>query len=138
MNNLLLILIQTIIDIYLIRFVHKSTKAKKKLGIILKHEKNPAERKMKLMIIYTGIVVLLLHSPDLIISLSLAFTFYSYKYNLIAMDFFTFVLKNISDVCYIISFSLNMFLYYAFNTHFKRKVHDVFQPFIEIRYKYKT
>jgi hypothetical protein len=126
MNSLFLIIIQSTIDICLINFVHKSIKAKKKLGIVHNVDKNPAERKIKLMIILNGLIVSLLHSPDLVISIFLAFKMKHIKDTEIYLDFYSFVLRNISDVFYILSYSLNVFLFYLFNSNYKKSFKKIF------------
>jgi len=129
-NNLCLFILQLIIDFSLLFFIRESIKNKIKILNSKNDNKQNvnirAERSLKMMIIINGFITFLLHSPDLIISITVAMSFNGLEYKQTMLDFFSFVLNNISDICYILSYSINFFLYYFFNSCFRMSFKNIF------------
>jgi hypothetical protein len=129
-NNLCLLLFQVMTDFALLFFIQKSIENKKKVLDSIQNLKNNtnhrAEKSIKMMIIFNGAFVFILHSPDLIVSIWIAFTYSGLEYRLEMLDLFSHVLNNISEICYILSYSLNFFLFYYFNSNFRNAFQVIF------------
>jgi hypothetical protein len=129
-NNICLFLIQFYLDVSLLWFVHKSIKNKEKLfknkRNFQKDKKCVTEKKIKIMIVLNGFFMFVLHIPDLFISIGLAFSFKGFEFQQNLLDYFTHVLNNISDLCYILSLSLNFFVFFFFNNFFRKSFHNIF------------
>jgi len=129
-NNCMFLAFELIIYFKMLHFVHRSVRNKIKLLKTRRSSNNSenirAEKNIKRMIIISCIIIFFLHLPDLMISTWLAFTYSGLDYNHSALDIFSFVLNDISDFCYIISYTLNFFIYYFFNSLFQECFRHIF------------
>jgi hypothetical protein len=139
-SNLGLILIQFFIDIYLFRFVKKSMRHKELLITDKnnlkknnsKHNTNnlKSERNIKLMIITNSMCSLVLHSPDLLISIYMATAYFyadSVLFYVENFDLFSFILSDLGDVIYLFGYSMNFFFFYYFNGYFRKSLKNLFK-----------
>jgi len=83
-------------------------------------ENQKAERKLVLNIVFNDFFLLLLHLPDLFISIYFLFKGSKYIMIMKAIDYFMLILNDISDVCFISGFCLSFFIFYFFNKQFRR------------------
>jgi len=122
-TDFLVIILQLYFDFALIVFVKETIVNKKSLishGFHQRSKNEKLERNTKLMVALSGICLFIFHSPDLCISVFMAFTYkrnrgsyYDYQ------NLFSFLLINISEVIYFISYMLDFFIYYFFNNVFR-------------------
>jgi hypothetical protein len=144
-NNFCLILIQLIVDCKLFRFVHKAHINKL---IILNPDKQiknqTSETRIKLMIIINSTTLFVLHCPEMIISIIMAancgrivkgdisnpvkrYTDYE-AYNEFGFSIFSFFLLDISEIFYLLGYSISFFIYYCFNNVFRNSFKNMFIP----------
>ena len=130
LNNCMFLVFELIIYFKMLHFVHQSIRNKIKLlgNRKLKNNSENArvEKNIKRMIMISCIIIFFLHLPDLIISVWLAFTYSGLVYQHPALDIFSYILNDISEVCYIISYTLNFFIYFYFNSLFQRCFRQIF------------
>ena len=133
-SDFCLIIIQLIIDVSLLKFVRSTWKNKLILLDIKENQKqkinHKIEKNIRLMILMNGFCLLLLHSPEFIISIYMASTDY-YLYDLIPVnvrnfDIFTFILNDVADIVYLLGYSINFFFFYNFNIFFRRSLNSFF------------
>jgi hypothetical protein len=144
-SNFFLLFLQIIIDILLFFSIKITFKTKLRLlkidqGTYLSLKMlnksafiNNAEKNVKLMILCSGVILFILHSPDVIISIFMA-TIYNCKYGLCIknfpswhdLNFFSFVLSSVSDCLYAFSFSIHFFIFIFFNKNFRKSFKNFF------------
>ena len=121
---ILMFMIKLAIDILLLIFVKKSFLKKFELIHTMSQakilENRYTERKLVLNIVFNDFVVLLLHLPDIFISAYFVFKGNKYIMIIKAIDYFTLILNDVADVCFITGFSLSFFIFYFFNKQFRR------------------
>jgi len=142
-SNFILLFLQLIVDIGLLAFVKTSIRKKNN---ILKRNKNDRktniikdgknyEKKIKIMIILSGLMHSMLHSPDLCVAIFMATTDYNinekrfYRIGIQYLEnnsLFINLLSVLSDIIYISSYSLNFFLFYNFNALFHKSFKTLF------------
>jgi hypothetical protein len=93
------------------------------------------EKNIRMMIVMNGFCLLLLHSPEFVISIYMAAADYN-LYNLISsyvrnFDIFSFILNDVADIIYLFGYSINFFFFYNFNIFFRRSLNS----FLSIRFK---
>jgi hypothetical protein len=130
LNNCMFLAFELIIYFKMLHYVHQSIRNKIKLLGSKKMNNNSenlrAEKNIKRMIILSCLIMFVLHLPDLIISIWLAFTFSGLEYQNSSLNIFSFILNGISELCYIISYTLNFFIYFYFNSLFKQCFNRIF------------
>jgi len=143
-NSVFLIILQLLIDCKLFRFVHQAHSNKLIFLNPDKQNKNhTSEIKIKLMIIINSVSLFALHCPEMIISIIMATNYaivlkgdisHSVKkrsadyeaYNEFAYSAFSFFLLDISEILYLLGYSISFFVYYFFNNVFRNSFKNKF------------
>jgi hypothetical protein len=144
-NNFCLILIQLIIDCRLFKFVHQThTNNLVHLNFDKQNKNQTSELKIKIMIIINSLLLFVLHCPEMILSIIMATNYAKIvqgdisntvkrsadyeEINEFAFSAFNFFLLDLSEIFYLLGYSVSFFIYYFFNNVFRNSFENVFIP----------
>jgi hypothetical protein len=148
-NNFCVIIVQISIDSVLFTLIKKSFK-QNKISMITKNHNmkkdEKVERNIRIMIISSTFFLFILHVPDFVNSVYMA-SLYASPHTIIqplnvivtkdnervidahSIYLFSYILSITADVIYFIGYSLNTLFYYCFNTHFRKSLDSIFNPY---------
>ncbi len=123
---------QTLIDLYLMTFIQKTIRlSNQNVILFLSNSKyssyEKSKRNIKLMIIISGLLLLIFHSPDMLISIYMGIFFkkiYGNYFNY--FELLSHMLINIAEIIYFMNYSFNFMLYYYFNRNFRLSFKNLF------------
>jgi hypothetical protein len=134
-----------IIDCRLFKFVHQThTNNLVHLNFDKQNKNQTSELKIKIMIIINSLLLFVLHCPEMILSIIMATNYAKIvqgdisntvkrsadyeEINEFAFSAFNFFLLDLSEIFYLLGYSVSFFIYYFFNNVFRNSFENVFIP----------
>ena len=144
-NDIVILVLNLFIDVLLVKTIKKELKCKINTQTrIINSKSGPAselerkkikkdeerkvavERKVNLMIVISVILYIFCRVPE-VIGIFVFYYFYDFSYTRFCISsVFCYLASNVIEYMYMVSYILNIFLYYKFNTFFKRGFRNFF------------